>query len=81
MAKEDKFKDALLYICKKGCGYAEDLEKTVEKKYVSEFETVGFITRGHSLKSKTWKKTNFADQYYKDLYGSLSFLKVKLGLK
>lgn len=79
MTKDNTFKDALVYICKTKCGYAEDLEESVGKS-VSELETVGFITRGHSLKSKTWKKTDLADQYYKDLYGSFSFFKIKLGL-
>jgi UDP-galactopyranose mutase len=68
------FKDALSYVCKTKCGYTEELEKQIANQCImTEFDTVGFITKGHTKKATTWKKTKFADQYYKDLYGQVSY--------
>ena len=79
MANND-FKKALTYICKTGCGYVKDLEEKVDELYLSEFESVGFIIKEHSLLERTWKKTKLADLYYKDLFGRFSFLSLKLGI-
>lgn len=73
------FKDALACICKEKCGFFEDLEKNVDHKYISAFESVGFITRGYCMKSKTWKKTKLADQYFREIYGCVAFIWLKLG--
>lgn len=63
------------YVCKTKNGYVNELINYVGKKeIVLQFESVGFITKGHTLKKETWKKTNLADQYYKDLFGRLSYL-------
>lgn len=66
-------KKNLGYVCKTKNGYVDELIKTVGIDDVLQFESVGFITKGHTLKSETWKKTRLADQYYKDLFGRLSF--------
>jgi hypothetical protein len=79
MAVEISFRDALTYVCKTECGYVSDLETSVGT-HMPELETVGFVTKGHSLLAMTWRKTKFADQYFKDLYGNFSFWKLKLGL-
>lgn len=63
------------YVCKNKKGYANDLIEIIGLERVNQFETVGFITKGHTLKYGTWRKTKLADRYYKDLYGNFSYLK------
>lgn len=65
------------YVCKQEKGYANDLIQQIGLDRVKQFETVGFITKGHTLKFGTWRKTKLADRYYKDLYGSFSYLRNK----
>ena len=66
-------KKNLGYVCKTKKGYVDKLIEIVGKDDVLQFESVGFITKGHTLKSETWKKTKLADQYYRDLFGSWSY--------
>lgn len=78
MMQED-IKIKLEYVCKNKKGYVNDLIQNVGDQYVSQFESIGFITKGHTLKFGTWKKTRLADRYYKDLFGYASYLfKVRL---
>ncbi len=74
------FKEALACICKANCGIFDDLERAIDHRYIYAFETVGFITRGYSKTIKTWRKTKLADQYFRETYGSIAFLFLKLGL-
>ena len=62
------------YVCKTKSGYVNELIKAVGKKEVLQFESVGFITKGHTLKSETWKKTKLADRYYRDMFGTWSYI-------
>lgn len=72
MDKSD-LKKNLEYVCKYKKGYSNDLIEHIGMDCVNQFETVGFITKGHTLKHSTWKKTQLADRYYKDLFGYLSY--------
>jgi hypothetical protein len=47
---------------------------------MKQFESVGFITKGHTLKSETWRKTSLADTYYRDVYGVFPYLFNQMGL-
>ncbi len=71
--KPNDLKDELGYVCKTKKGYVSDLKSRVGQDVVSQFESIGFITKGHTLKSETWRKTKLADQYYIDLYGRWSY--------
>lgn len=66
-------KKNLGYVCKTKNGYVDELIKIVGIDDVLQFESVGFITKGHTLKNETWKKTKLADQYYRDLFGRWSY--------
>lgn len=71
---KDDLKKNLGYICKSKKGYAKDLVSHIGIDCANQFETVGFITKGHTLKDSTWKKTQLADRYYKDLFGFFAYL-------
>ena len=62
------------YVCKAKKGYVSDLIAKVGEPCMQQFESVGFITKGHTLKNETWRKTSLADRYYRDVYGVFSFL-------
>ena len=70
----DDLKKNLEYICKSKKGYACDLITHIGSDCANQFESVGFITKGHTLKHSTWKKTQLADRYYKELYGNFAYL-------
>ena len=72
--KETDLKNHLKFVCKSKNGYIDNLVENIGKDCVLQFESVGFITKGHTLKNETWKKTKLADQYYKDLFGRLSYI-------
>lgn len=67
-------KEKLGYVCKAKHGYVQDLERNIGKQCISQFASVGFITKGLTLKNETWRKTSFADKYYKDMYGRFAYL-------
>lgn len=67
-------KKKLGYVCKTKHGYVQDLEKNIGKQYISQFASVGFITKGLTLKNETWRKTSLADKYYKDMYGRFAYI-------
>lgn len=64
-----ELKKNLGYVCKMEKGYVSDLISKVGQEAYAQFESVGFITKGHTLRSETWKKTKLADSYYKDMFG------------
>ena len=72
--ESNDFKKHWGYVCKTKNGYVDKLIEIVGIDDVLQFESVGFITKGHTLKSETWKKTKLADQYYRDLFGRLSYI-------
>lgn len=78
MTINSEFKKALSVICTDKFGYEKELKGKISPEYITEFETVGFITKGHTLKEKTWRKTRSADSYYIELFGYFSFLKMKI---
>jgi len=61
------------YVCKVKRGYVNELAAYVGDSCMKQFESVGFITKGHTLKSETWRKTSLADTYYRDVFGVFSF--------
>lgn len=67
------------YVCKAKKGYVNDLVANVGVSCMKQFESVGFITKGHTLKSETWRKTSLADTYYRDVFGVFSFLFNQIG--
>jgi len=71
--ESNDLKKNLGYVCKTKNGYVDELIKNVGLNDFLQFESVGFITKGHTLKSETWKKTKLADQYYRDLFGTWSY--------
>lgn len=68
------------YVCKAKKGYVNDLVANVGEACMKQFESVGFITKGHTLKSETWRKTSLADTYYRDVYGVFPYLFNQMGL-
>lgn len=77
MNTEKDFKSHLAYVCKKERGYLSDLESQVGTDTLTQFESVGFITKGHTLKNETWKKTKLADSYFKEMFGWWAFFRLK----
>jgi len=71
-------KENLGYVCKSNNGYINELIEKIGDKCVHQFESIGFITRGCTIKSGTWSKTKLADRYYKDVFGIFSFYKTKI---
>lgn len=71
-------KDKLGYVCKTKFGYVHDLENNIGKPCIDKFALAGFITKGITLKSSTWCKTELADKYYIDMYGRLAYIFNKL---
>ena len=67
-------KENLGYVCRHKCGSVLDLEKGIGADAVREFESVGFISSSGS----EWVKTDFADRYYRDLFGLWSYAKILL---
>ena len=63
----DNLKKNLKYICDTKKGYIEDLIENIGSKYVSKFESVGFINRRTRY---TWSVTKFAKEFYRDMFGS-----------
>jgi hypothetical protein len=68
---DPNLKKPLGYIIRNRKGYQSDLKKY--EIYIKSFKTVGFINTGHTLKADTYSTTSLADNYYKDLYGNLSY--------
>ncbi len=68
---DQNLKKPLGYIVRNRKGYQSDLKKY--EVYIKSFKTVGFINTGHTLKADTYSVTSLADDYYKDLYGNLSY--------
>lgn len=66
----------LAYVCKKGRGYISDLRAKVHDEDIERFESVGFITKGHTLKEETWRKTKLADSYFKEMYGWWAYVRL-----
>lgn len=64
-------KKPLGYIIRNRKGYQSDLKKY--EVYLKSFKTAGFINTGHTLNADTYSVTEFADNYYKDLYGKTSY--------
>lgn len=62
------------YVCKVKRGYVDELAANVGDSCIKQFESVGFITKGHTLNNETWRKTSLADTYYRDVFGVFSFL-------
>ncbi|MGN1218149.1 MAG: hypothetical protein ACI4TD_09240 [Phocaeicola sp.] len=71
----DSLKKSLGYVCKTNRGYVNDLVTNVGVNHVEEFEAVGFITKGITLRNETWRKTSMADKYYKDVFGIMAYLR------
>ena len=69
-------KKPLSFIVRNRRGYQSDLNKY--KDYIKSFQSVGFINTGHTLKADTYSVTDFADNYYKDLYGKTSYYKQRV---
>ena len=67
-------KENLGYVCMHKRGSVLDLEKGIGADAVREFESVGFISSSGS----EWVKTDFADRYYRDLFGLWSYAKILL---
>lgn len=67
-------KENLGYVCRHKCGSVLDLEKGIGADAVREFESVGFISSSGS----EWVKSDFADRYYRDLFGWWSYAKILL---
>lgn len=76
MVTERLLKSHLGYICKTGKGYLSDLEEKVGSDRLAQFESAGFITKGHTLRNETWRKTKLADSYFKEMYGWWAFIRL-----
>lgn len=77
MGMESNLRSHLGYVCKTGKGYLTDLKNAVGSDDLAMFESVGFITKGHTLKNETWKKTKLADSYFKEMFGWWAFFRLK----
>ena len=71
----DNIKNVLGYAVKNRKGYYSQLKKIDERRgeTIDQFKSVGFINTGHTLKSETYSVTELGDEYYKDLFGKLSY--------
>lgn len=65
-------KFSLGYVCRYRYGNLPDLEKEIDPVAVREFGWVGFI----KVSGSKWKKTDFADRYYRDFFGWWSYAKI-----
>ena len=81
MFPKSDFKKTLGYICKKKNGYLSELRAEIGDDCLEQFFSVGFVTTGHTLKYKTWKKTILADEYYRDAFGLFSYILNQLGFR
>ena len=63
----DEVIKALEYICKTERGYRHELLEHVSEKLINQFEIVGFIHSGYTLKYRTWSVTSLGKQYYKEI--------------
>ncbi len=77
MGTTSNLRSNLAYVCKTEKGYVSDLINKVGREGVAQFESVGFITKGHTLKNETWKKTKLADSYFKEMFGWWAFFRLK----
>jgi len=73
-------KNTLGYAVQKRHGYYKDLRSVDEYKgtTVDQFKSAGFIKAGHKLKHETYSITNLGDEYYKDIFGKLSYLEKRI---
>ena len=67
-------KENLGYVCRHKYGSVPDLEKEIGPVAVREFYWVGFI----KVSGSKWGKTDFADRYYRDLFGWWPYVKMLL---
>ncbi len=74
MINKLNIKTTLGYIVEKRSGYKSELSK-FSKPLMDSFENVGFIHSGQTLKEKTYKITKLGDTYYRDLFGTLGYIK------
>lgn len=73
--RAESLKKSLGYVCKTNRGYVSDLVTNVGVNCMEDFESAGFITKGMTLKNDTWRKTDMADKYYKDVFGLMAYLR------
>ena len=68
-------KNVLGYAVKQRRGYYNQLKRVDERRgdTIEQFKTVGFINTGHTLKNETFSITELGDEYYKDMFGKLSY--------
>ena len=62
----DNLEKNLKYICEQKKGNIKDLIENIGTRYVSKFESIGFINRGTRY---TWSVTKFAKEFYRDMFG------------
>lgn len=61
--------EALNFVCEKQNGQLSSLEGKISKETVTQFELVGFITKGvDSAKENTWRVTETAKEIYTSFY-------------
>lgn len=70
-------KNVLGYAVKQRKGYYNQLKKVDERRgdTIEQFKTVGFINTGNTLKTQTFSITELGDEYYRDMFGKLSYWK------
>lgn len=73
-------KNLLGYAVRKRRGYYEDIKLFDEHRgdTLEMFKYVGFINTGHTLKNETYSITNLGNDYYKEFFGTYSYLKKRL---
>ena len=71
----ENIKNTLGYAVKKRNGYYKDLKMVDERRgeTIDKFEKAGFVQIGQSVNDSTFGITKQGDEYYKDLFGSLSY--------
>jgi len=73
-------KKVLGYAVKERNGYYNQLHRIDDFRgaTLDQFKSVGFINTGHTLKQETFSITDLGDQYYKDVFGKLSYWKKRI---
>lgn len=73
-------KNVLGYAVKNRKGYYKQLIRVDKRRgdTLERFKSAGFINTGNTLKSETYSVTDLGDEYYKDMFGKLNYLKIRL---
>lgn len=64
---DKKVLSTLKYLYEHKKGYISDLKTNIDMEIFEQFEIVGLVHRGYTLKDRTWSITELGKQYYNEL--------------